>query len=145
MVLLAASHLPAKSEEVVGEVVRVSDNSIVFGFPVRDRSLVMILSGQGRAIAGLALSTKCAGNKPPYQVIGLLYLAVDLLNIFVGRRALVNSLNTIAAPNSKAGFVEDQTHVLSENLGYTTSLPDKVQATVQSDWFSSRSSMLRDQ
>lgn len=121
VVLLAASHLPAKSERVMGEVIRVSDSTVVFGFPVpvRDRSLIMILSGRGEAIAGLALSTKCMGDKPPYQVTGSLYLTMDPLNIAAGKAAYVNSLNTTAAPSSinKPGFVEGKTPGPRESLG----------------------------
>jgi len=121
VVLFAASYQPARSERVMGEVIRVSDSTVVFGFPVpvRDRSLIIILSGRGETVAGLALSTECVGDKPPYQVTGSLYLTMDPLNIAAGKAAYVNSLNTTAAPSSidKQGFVESKTLGPRENLG----------------------------
>lgn len=93
---------PASAERVMGEVTRVSGDTIVAAFPVPvlDRSMMLVLAGEGESIAGLAMSRQCSGDQPPYEVVGNLYLTMDAVRISAGKKVYVNSLNTLPAPSS---------------------------------------------
>jgi hypothetical protein len=93
---------PASAERVMGEIIRVSGDTIAAAFPVPilDRSMMLVLAGEGESIAGLAMSRQCSGDQPPYEVVGNLYLTMDAARISAGKRVYVNSLNTLPAPSS---------------------------------------------
>lgn len=87
---------------VMGQISQVANDTVtaVFPVPVRERSMMMLLAGEGESIAGLAMSQSCAGERPPYVVTGHVYLTMDAVHIAAGKKVYVNSLNTSAAPSS---------------------------------------------
>ena len=102
VVLLLTSSPQAEAERVVGEVTRVMGREITADFPVPvyPRSMMMVLRGDGEAIAGTAVAQRCEGDFPPYRVVGELLFATDSVELVAGKKVYVNAINTAPAPSS---------------------------------------------
>lgn len=99
--LLIAACLPVLAEPVTGEVITVSNDMItaIFPVPIHPKAMMTIMAGKGESVAGLAISQKCIGDKPPYKVTGALYFSTDAVAITAGKRVTVNSANADPAPS----------------------------------------------
>jgi hypothetical protein len=86
---------------VTGQVTRVENRSVLatFPVPVREGSMMTVLTGEGESVAGLAISRKCRGSLPPYEVDGDLYLTMDAVNLTAGKKVYVNAVNTMPSPS----------------------------------------------
>ena len=93
---------PVFATRVTGEVTRVENRDIAASFPVpvRTGSMMMVLAGDGDAIAGAAIVQRCEGSSPPYAVSAGLLFATDSVGLRAGSKAYVDSVNTSPAPSS---------------------------------------------
>lgn len=89
----------AYAAHVTGEVTRVDKENIAatFPVPVKRGSMMTVMTGEGEAVAGLAVSRDCRGSEPPYDVDGTLYLTMDAVGLTAGKKVYVNSVNTLPA------------------------------------------------
>lgn len=88
------------SEHVVGKVTSVFGKSITASFPtpVQPNAIMVVLAGDGQAVAGTAVSKKCSGSGP-YTVTGGILFVSDSLNLTAGKEIYVNSVDTTPAPS----------------------------------------------
>lgn len=100
LLVLAISSI-AQSARVTGELTRVDNRSVLatFPVPVKEGSMMTVMTGEGEGVAGLAISRGCKGNLPPYEVDGDLYLTMDAVNLMAGKKVYVNAVNTMPAPS----------------------------------------------
>lgn len=97
-----AACAPVWCGRLYGEVTQVAENSITASFPaaVRQGSAMIVMSGQGESVAGLAISQNCRG-RGPYVVMGMIQW-ISAPNCFTcGKRVYVDSLNASAIPTPK--------------------------------------------
>lgn len=100
MVVMTA---PAFASKTSGSVTDVSKNVITaeFPVPVKSRSMMIVMSGEGEAVAGMAVSETCEGGGP-YQVRGKLSFVSDASSLQEGKKVYVNSANVTSAPSGTA-------------------------------------------
>lgn len=133
--VLAALGPEVQAARVIGEVVEVAGDTIVANFncPVRPHSMMMVLSGEGESVAGMAVSERCSGSGP-YQVRGEIQFVSDAAALSAGKMVYVNSLNAgapAAEPAPVTAMVQPSSDVASpindlklyyfaagENVGY---------------------------
>lgn len=101
VILLLVLQVQALCVEVCGEVCEISKDAITATFPVRvkPRSMMVIMVGEGRSVAGVAISEKCTG-KGPYNVRGKMYFVTDVSELAVGKKVYIDNSNTIGVPVS---------------------------------------------
>ncbi len=104
------------SAQVNGEVTLVNEDRIYaeFTVPVRQHAMMIVLSGRGEAVAGVAISERCVGVGP-YQVVGRVSYIADAASFKAGKTVYVNSANVLAAPpklqETKSETEENNTQV----------------------------------
>jgi len=83
-----------------GEVTRVTENSITCSFPaeVKQGSAMIVMSGEGESVSGMAISQGCRG-RGPYEVTGAIQWISDQANFQSGKTVYVDSLNASAIPS----------------------------------------------
>ena len=93
-ILLFAPCGQAGAGRVTGEVSKAADGRITatFPLPVRSNSMMIVLSGEGEAVAGMAIADKCSGAGP-YEVSGKISYIADASALAVGKKVYVNSAN----------------------------------------------------
>lgn len=93
---LLALLLPIAADcgNLAGRVIEVNGDTVVASFPapVKSRAMMILLSGEGESVAGMAVADKCYGSGP-YNVYGKLSFVSDASNIAAGKRVYVNSAN----------------------------------------------------
>lgn len=102
VLLLVVGGTALSANRVVGKVTRVENSTIIaeFPVPVRARAMMMIMTGEGESLAGVAIVQECTGDAPPYQVRGALHFAMDAVALSAGKKAYVNSANAGVAPSA---------------------------------------------
>lgn len=100
--LLLAACGQALTGRMVGVVTEIAKNRIVASFPssVRANSMMIVMVGDGEAVAGMAVSEKCSGHGP-YTVRGELAFVSDAGALTPGKKVYVNSLNAGAPPSGQ--------------------------------------------
>ena len=97
-----AACAPAWCGRLYGEVTSVTENAITTSFPaaVKPGSAMIVMSGDGESVAGMAISQYCRG-RGPYEVSGAISWVSDPMNFKTGKKVYVNSLNASAIPAKK--------------------------------------------
>lgn len=97
--LVLALGCGAYAARVTGEVTEVNGKTIVatFNTPIQVHSVMIILTGEGEAVAGMATCRKCEGSGP-YKVIGDIEFVSDAEAMTVGKSVYVNSANAGGIP-----------------------------------------------
>lgn len=115
---LAAVCLPGWCGRLEGNITAVGETSVTAEFPARVKAgaVMMVMSGKGEAVAGVAVSQDCKGSGP-YQVTGHISWINDTLNFKAGKRVYVNSLNASAIP-SEAPTVPNSSNKTPGDLGF---------------------------
>lgn len=115
----AAAGTTCHAGRVMGEVTRVTTDSITATFPapVRDGSMVMVMSGKDEPISGMAVTQACHGSGP-YQVTGKIYFISDTEQFAAGKQAYVNSANAGAIPSNVRSFAQGRSTVGDEDLKF---------------------------
>lgn len=100
--LLCALCVPVSSARLEGQVTSVTEREITAMFPaaVNDGSPMVVLTGHGENIAGVAISECCEGEGP-YQVKGHITWISDVMNLSAGKLVYVNSIDARAIPSPK--------------------------------------------
>lgn len=98
------------AERMMGEVVKVSNDSITASFPARVETptMMIVLSGVGDSVAGVAIAEKCVGEGP-CEVIGKISFVAEASALAAGKRVYVN-YDQSAPPSAKAGYGAGSRH-----------------------------------
>ena len=90
--LLLGACVQAHAGRLMGEVTQVTGDRIAatFSLPVQFNSMMIVLSGEGESVAGMAISDKCTG-RGPYEVSGRLSYVADAPELAVGKQVYVNT------------------------------------------------------
>lgn len=85
-------------ENLTGSVIEVNGDTVIASFPapVKSRAMMIVLSGEGESVAGMAVVDKCYGDGP-YNVYGKVSFVSDAANMTAGKRVYVNSANVTQA------------------------------------------------
>ena len=85
---------------VTGRVTEVAGGRITaeFPVPVLGNSMMIVLTGTGEAVAGLAISDRCRGDGP-YTITGKLQFVSDPEAMCAGKQVYVDSANVGQAPS----------------------------------------------
>ncbi len=94
VVLLLGACGQVYAGRVTGEVTEVANDRIAatFSLPIKSNSMMIVLSGEGESVAGMAISDRCSGSGP-YEVGGRLSYVADAPALTVGKKVYVNSIN----------------------------------------------------
>lgn len=116
MLLLATVCRQSWSDRLMGTVSQVMTDSIkaTFPAPVTPRAMMIVMSGQGESVAGMAVAQTCAG-RGPYEVTGKIYFVSAPLDFAAGKSVYVNSANTGAIPSSVNSFVSGRHDGVSDH------------------------------
>lgn len=100
--------VPAISARLEGQVTSVTEKEIIAMFPaaVEDGSPMVVLTGKGENIAGVAISEGCEGGGP-YQVKGHITWISDVMNLSAGKLVYVNPIHARAIPSPKPKMSEN--------------------------------------
>jgi hypothetical protein len=94
--------LPAWCGRVYGEVTSVTEFGMSASFPamIRPGSAMLVMSGDGESVSGMAIAITCKGTGP-YEVTGAISWINDQANFTCGKKIYVNSLNASAIPSKR--------------------------------------------
>ena len=100
LVLTCILCIAAWPAHVMGKVTSVLGRTITASFPtpVLPNAIMVVLAGEGEAVAGTAVSKKCSGAGP-YDVTGGILFVSDSMNLTAGKEVYVNSIDTTPAPS----------------------------------------------
>jgi len=89
----------SRAANVTGQVIRVAKDNIVASFdvPIERNSMMVVKTGGGEAVAGMAISESCEGAGP-YMVKGRVDMVFDAAALVPGKPVEVNALNVNGAP-----------------------------------------------
>lgn len=73
---------------------------------------MVVLTGEGQAVAGTAVSKKCTGSGP-YEITGGILFVSDSINLAAGKQVYVNSIDTLPPPSRLDPPVPDCPRVTS--------------------------------
>ena len=99
LIACIAACAPAWCGRLYGEVTSVTEYAITTSFSaaVKPGSAMIVMSGDGESVSGMAISQHCRG-RGPYEVSGTISWVSDPTNFKTGRKCYVNSLNASAIP-----------------------------------------------
>ena len=101
ILLLLALQVQVLCEQVFGSVTKTAKDTIVAEFNVRvkNKSMMVILTGESQSVSGVAISEKCTGDGP-YNVVGKLYFATNGNEIVAGKKVYIDPSNAIGVPKN---------------------------------------------
>ncbi len=102
VVIVFGCSLQVWGSSVVGQVTDVPGPTLTATFPVpiRPDSVMIVCTGDGDGVAGMAISEKCSGTGP-YKVTAKVAMVTDTDNFAAGKNIYVDSANALAAPSSR--------------------------------------------
>ena len=102
LVIVFGCPLQGWGSSVVGQVIDVPGATLTATFPVpiRPDSVMIVRTGDGEGVAGMAISEKCSGTGP-YKVTAKVAMVTDADNFTAGKNICVDSANALAAPSCR--------------------------------------------